>query len=125
MEQQDTVLSSVKSNVNTLKEDSGNLATAIQEVRNDGVSKVVTSMGYSFTDEGLRIKKPGEEIDNKLDHTGMYVLRGSEVMLQANNLGVIATDVSVRNYLIIGNHSRLEDYNDGQDSIRTALFHLS
>lgn len=123
--QQGDELSSVKSDVITLKADSGDLAVTIQKVIDEGASKVVTSMGYCFTDEGLRIKKPGEEIDNMLDHTGMYVFRGSEVMLQANNLGVVATDVSVRNYLIIGNHSRLEDYNDGQDSIRTALFHLS
>ena len=125
LEQQGAELSSVKSEVTDLKANSGDLAIRIQKIVDDGVSKVITSMGYSFTDEGMRIKKPGEEIDNKLDHTGMYVFRGSEVMLQANNLGVVATDVSVRNYLIIGDHSRLEDYNDGQDSNRTALFYLS
>lgn len=123
--QQASELTSVKTDLISIKSSSGELALTVQKLVTEGVDKVVTSTGYRFTEEGLRVKKPGEEIDNKLDHTGMYVFRGSEVMLQANNLGVVATDVSVRNYLIIGDHSRLEDYNDGQDSNRTALFHLS
>ena len=52
------------------------------------------------------------------------MVRGSTVMLQANASGVIATDVSVRNYLIIGEHARFEDYSDGSDSARTACFFI-
>ena len=59
---------------------------------------------------------------NSLDETGMYVKRSDDVMLQANANGVIATDVSVRNYLIIGCHGRFEDYSDGTDTARTACF---
>ena len=59
---------------------------------------------------------------NSLDETGMYVRRGDEIMLQANNKGVIATDVQVRNYLIVGDHARFENYSNGTDSKRTACF---
>ena len=45
--------------------------------------------------------------------------------LQANNEGVVATDVKVRNYLIIGKHARFENYSDGVDSQRTACFFVS
>ena len=61
-------------------------------------------------------------MENTLDNTGMYVKRSDDVMLQANADGVIATDVSVRNYLIVGNHARFEDYSDGTDNARTACF---
>ena len=59
----------------------------------------------------------------------MYVVRskGSSaetVMLQANADGVIATDVTVRNYLIIGTHARFEDYSNGSDNARTACFFI-
>jgi hypothetical protein len=47
-----------------------------------------------------------------------------EVMLQADTDGVIATDVKVRNYLIIGSYARLEDYTDGAGGKRTACFYL-
>ena len=50
---------------------------------------------------------------NLLDHTGMYVTRDDEVILQANGQGVEATDVSVRNYLVVGDHARFEDYESG------------
>ena len=109
----------------TASAESGDLALTVQGLIDNGVDKVTTSTGYTFKEDGLRIKKTGEEMENKLDHTGMYVYRASEVMLQANNEGVIATDVTVRNYLIIGSNSRIEDYNDGRESNRTAIFHLS
>lgn len=125
VDQQGSDLDSIKGDLITIKSDSGSLALTVQRLIDNGVDQVTTSTGYTFKEDGLRIKKSGEEMENKLDHTGMYVYRGSEVMLQANNEGVVATDVTVRNYLIIGDHSRVEDYNDGTDRNRTAIFHIS
>lgn len=124
VDQQGSDLEAVKGDLITIKTESGDLALTVQGLIDNGVDKVTTSTGYTFKEDGLRIKKTGEEMENKLDHTGMYVYRASEVMLQANNDGVVATDVTVRNYLIIGEHSRVEDYNDGEESNRTAIFHL-
>ena len=78
----------------------------------------MTSTGYRFDENGLFISKSGEEMENKLDNTGMYVRRAGKVILQANNQGVEATDVAVRNFLMIGDASRLEDYGTN----RTACF---
>lgn len=124
VDQQGSDLEAVKGDLITIKTESGDLALTVQGLIDNGVDKVTTSTGYTFKEDGLRIQKTGEEMENKLDHTGMYVYRAGETMLQANNEGVVATDVTVRNYLIIGEHSRVEDYNDGEESNRTAIFHL-
>lgn len=117
-----TDLLTTKQTVADLKVQSDNVNIEVQRIIDYGVDKVTTSMGYTFNDEGLHIQKPGQEIVNTLDDEGMSVTRGEEVMLQADKDGVIATDVKVRNYLIIGKHARFEDYNDGTDSKRTACF---
>ena len=98
---------------------------SVEQIQGEGVDKLKTGMGYTFDDAGLNIHKTDSEITNRLNETGMQVLRnaGTEteaVMLQADAKGVIATDVTVRNYLVIGTHARLEDYGSG----RTACFYL-
>ena len=105
-----------------LKQNSGEISIAVKKILDDGVGQVTTESGYTFNADGLHIQKSGEEMENTLDNTGMYVKRSDDVMLQANADGVIATDVSVRNYLIVGNHARFEDYSDGTDNARTACF---
>ncbi len=95
---------------------------AIQNLQNNGISKVKTETGYTFDDEGLKISRSNAEMTNLLDNTGMYVKRGSDVVLQANNEGVETMNITVRNYLSIGNNARFENYNDGYDSRRTACF---
>lgn len=123
---QEETIEGLKQNVLSVQQTSSELSVAVQSVVDDGVNKVVTKVSkYTLDDEGLQISKSGEEMENKLDHTGMYVTRSNETILQANNEGVIATDVTVRNYLVIGEHSRVEDYNDGTESNRTAIFHLA
>ena len=95
----------------------------LDALRQEGVEKIVTPvMKYSMSDDGLRIQKPGEEIGNKMTHEGMEVSRGSEPMLRADKDGVLATDVTVRNFLNMGEYSRFEDYSDGVDTARTGCF---
>lgn len=89
---------------------------------------VKTATGYTFNADGLRINRPDDGITNLLNNKGMHVIRdegtnSETVMLRADAKGVIATDVTVRNYLSIG-HARFEDYSDGTDSARTACFHI-
>lgn len=84
----------------------------------DEINSITTETGYTFNADGMRIAKEGDEIENLLDNTGMYVNRDNENILTANNTGVSAINVTVRKYLVIGKNSRLEDY--GSD--RTACF---
>lgn len=86
----------------------------------EGKDSITTSMGYTFNDEGLRIQKSGEEIENKVDHTGMYVNRSDDNVLTANNEGVDAINLRSRQFLIIGDNSRLENFG----SKRTGCFYI-
>ncbi len=86
----------------------------------NGIDSVTTSTGYTFGQDGLHIQKDGEEIENKLDHTGMYVNRGDDNVLTANAEGVQAINLTAKQYLTIGKNSRLEDYGEN----RTACFYI-
>ena len=113
-----------RSQISRLEQDARALSLQVQTITQTGAGKVVTETGYTFDEEGLKISKAGEEMENLLDNTGMYVRRSGQTILQANAAGVQAKDVTVRSYLIIGSHCRLEDYGDAADSRRTACFFL-
>lgn len=119
---QEYTIVGIQTDLNSMQATSTELTLQFQQIVDNGVDKVTTSTGFTFDQDGLRIQKSGEEIENKLDHTGMYVTRSGETILQANNEGVVATDVTVRNYLMVGSHARFEDYNNGTDRARTACF---
>lgn len=122
VQHQQTRLEEAGTQLTQLQQDAQGLALEITRIQTDGVSQVQTTTGYTFGAQGLRIQKSGEEMENRLDNTGMYVTRAGEAILRANNQGVLATDVTVRNYLVVGSHARLEDYNNGTDAQRTACF---
>ena len=115
-------LDGVKTDLSSIRQNAQQVNVQLQNIRENGVDKVTTSTNYTFDASGLRIAKDGEEMENKLDNTGMYVTRSGEPILQANDSGVVATDVKVRNYLIIGENARFEDYSDGSSKKRTACF---
>ena len=86
----------------------------------EGIDSFETSTGYTFDENGLNIHKEGEEMHNTLDNKGMYVRRGSTNVLVADNDGVNAINLTARQYLIIGNNARFEDYSGS----RTACFYI-
>ena len=106
----------------SLKVESDAVSIAVSKLLTDGVTSVRTETGYTFDADGLWISKLGQEIINRLDHTGMYVSRSGEVVFQANADGVEAENVKVRKYLIIGTHSRIEDFKDSAGNEYTACF---
>lgn len=112
----------VKTRLAKVEQDAEQISISVQDIRDNGVDKVSTEFGLTIDGSCVDIHRSGTEMHNSLDETGMYVKRSEDVMLQANANGVIATDVSVRNYLIIGSHARFEDYSDGTDNARTACF---
>ena len=93
-----------------------------------GIDSIETSTGYTFDKEGLHIQKriDGEVVgmENRLDNTGMYVKNEGDDILTANNEGVDAVNLKSRQYLIIGDNSRFENYNNGKDGKRTACFYI-
>ena len=104
--------------LSSLQQTAGQMQLQLQSLEENS-GRVITSTGYSFTEDGLKIKKSGQEMESLVDHTGLYVSRGGQVILQAGNRGVTAVDVTVGNYLAVGEHARFEDYQDG-----TACFYI-
>ena len=104
----------------TLEQTATGLQLSVEQLRTEGAEKLKTAMGYTFDDQGLRIARSGQQMENLLDNNGMRVSRSGEPILQADHTGVVATDVTVRNYLVVGDHARFEDYTAG----RTACFWL-
>ncbi len=101
----------------------------IQQLENaDDPDSITTSNGYTFSADGLIIHKDGEEITNRLDNTGMYVSRGEgdneANILIANNTGVEAINLTAKQYLIVGAHSRFENYATETDPYRTGCFYI-
>lgn len=96
------------------------LQISVEQLQRDGAGKVRTAMGYTFDDKGLQIAREGEQMKNLLDNTGMLVTRSGQTVLRADHRGVQAVDVTVGNYLVVGEFARFEDYGAG----RTACFYL-
>ena len=86
----------------------------------EGITSITTTKGYTFSDDGLHIKDSGAEMENTIDHTGMYVDRDEDNILTANHEGVDAINLRARQFFIIGDNSRLENY----EKKRTACFYI-
>ena len=104
------------------------MTIAVQELQNTGVTEVTTTTGYTFNADGLTIYRTGENIKNLLNNEGMYVSRVTgdtdEYILTADDEGVDAINLTARQFLIVGNNSRFENYDNGTESNRTACFHI-
>jgi len=125
--QQSTVAGMVQS-VSQLTVQAGEIQATVKSIRENGVDKVTNEFGLTIDESAVQIKRDGSNMTNRLDERGMQIIRGEgqnqALMLKADADGVIATDVSVRNYLIVGNHARFEDYSAGTDRKRTACYWL-
>lgn len=123
---QDEIQASVESEIDgltqrveqTITKDEMNIA--IQEAVKDAESsEVTTSTGFTFNAEGLNITKSGSEMSTLITEDGLRVSRNGEVTLSANNEGVKAEDLHATTYLLIGENSRFEDYDNNK---RTGCF---
>jgi hypothetical protein len=85
------------------------------------VDHVTTTTGYTFNSDGLRVCKSGDEIENLITNNGMYVNRGDDNMLTVDKDGVDAINITTRQYLVVGEHARFQNY--GSD--RTACFYIN
>lgn len=94
----------------------------VQRTLQEGVEKVVTSAKkYSFDDTGLNVSSTDSNISTTITEDGMRISRAGEEVLTADNEGVKAEDLHATTYLIIGNNSRLEDW-ETESGKRTACF---
>lgn len=92
----------------------------ISEAMAEGVTSVTTQTGFTFDSEGLTISKNDSEMSTNIDENGMSIFKNGEEVLTADNTGVNQINCTIRQYLVIGNNSRFEDYG----SNRTACFYI-
>lgn len=111
-------ISGVHQQMTQLRQSEAAVELRVKTVEQQGVQRVTTETGFTFDDKGLTISKAGTQMENLLNETGMFVRRSGQVILQADHSGVEAADVRVRNFLVVGDHARFEDYNGN----RTACF---
>lgn len=74
------------------------ISTALE----DGVTKVKTTTGYTFDEDGLHISKSGSPMNSTLDEEGLVVSNYSSPVLEALPEGVNAMNLTARQYLKIG-----------------------
>lgn len=108
----------METQISQIRQDANSLYLGFQNILDNGVDKVTTVTGYTFDADGLRIEKSGEQMENKLDNTGMYVTRSGDTILEANDKGVRARDVTAENYFVTG-HLRFEKMGDA-----TSVFYV-
>ena len=120
VQKQEASIEGVTQQISQLQQDAEGVKLSVQSIQDNGVSKVKTETGFKFDRDGLHISNSDSDMENTMDETGMYVRRHGEDILRANDDGVLAVDVTVRNYLVVGNHARFEDYPNN----RTACFWL-
>jgi hypothetical protein len=128
VEKQQTTVEGLESSMSSMKQTAEEIQIAVTSIRDNGVEKVTNEFGLTIDESAVQIKRSGSNMTNRLDERGMQILRGEgdkqTVMLKADADGVTATDVTVRNYLIVGTHARFEDYSTSGDRKRTACFWL-
>lgn len=114
----------IRSDLTSMKQTATQISAAVKSIEEDGVSKVTTETGATLDKEGLHITKSGEEMESRIDYSGLHVERNDVAILEATAEGVEAENVKVRTYLIVGQHARFEDYANERDSARTACFYI-
>lgn len=89
----------------------------IQKEIANGTTRVETTTGFTFDEEGITVSKSGSNISTLITEDGMQVKKNNTAVLVADNEGVTAVDLHATTYLVIGKNSRFEDYGK-----RTACF---
>lgn len=100
----------------------------VNKIETEGVTKVETNTGFTFDEKGLLVEKTDSENKTLITENGMTVKKVidsvEEEVLTANSQGVTAVDLKATTYLIIGDHSRFETYQDVNNEYRTGCFWL-
>lgn len=121
---QQTTIDAMRSELTKLEQTSSQISAIVRSIEENGVSKVTTETGATLDKDGLHVTKSGEEMESRIDYSGLHVERGDVAILEATADGVTAENVTVRRYLNIGAHARFEDYANDTDSNRTACFYM-
>ena len=126
---QQTQSDTLRTQLTALEQTAQTVSATVRDITEKGATRLESQFGLTIDGSAVEIRRSTSDMTNRLDEKGMSILRdadtGSETtMLRADAQGVLATDVSVRNFLRIGDHARFEDYTDGADNRRTACYFI-
>lgn len=112
-----TTVTNIKNSIENEITSTQQSINVINQVLEDGVTKVDTKTGFTFDQTGLTIAKTNADTKTNINENGMiiYASTGStdDPMLTVNSNGVIGENMTVRTYFVCGSHSRFEDYETG------------
>ena len=116
---EDDVLS-VENKVESIQNSTDYYIGITEDIRLNGVSKVTTTTGYTFDEDGLTVEKTGAETKTTLNEVGLEVKDSTgntdESLLfagydkETGETIVKSKNMTVEKYLVIGKYSRIEDY---------------
>lgn len=108
--QQQAGTESALNRLSAVEQTAEGIAMRVRSVYDDGVTKVNTSAGYTFDENGMTVRKSGKEIKTQITEDGMTVYKNDRAVLTANSQGVEAVDLQAATYLSIAGKSRFEKY---------------
>lgn len=118
---QQQTIDTLRQELTRLEQDATRISAVVRSIEENGVSKVTTETGAVLDKDGLHVSRSGEEMETRIDFSGVHVERGTVSILEAAAGGVNAENITVRKYLNVPN-SRFEAYANARDAKRTACF---
>lgn len=116
----DSDLDTLKESVKTLQDDTKFAIDVTKEIQANGVTKLDTKTGFTFDESGLNIEKTGAKVKSKLNEAGLDIRDATGATNESlmyvgydNETGetiVRTKNLTVNKYLVIGNYSRMEDF---------------
>ena len=110
----------LENSVRTLQTDTYSKTEVNKKLTDGSVTKVQTTSG-TFDEDGMHYAKTGAKTNSTINHKGVEVdstSDGSELLFagfdENINQSIVRTEnLTVRKYLVIGNNSRIEDFENG------------
>lgn len=120
-------ISTLSNQVSTLQTSTDYLITVTNDIEQNGVTKVQTSMGYKFDNDGLNVSRSGSTINTLIDNNGLTVNENTTPILFAG-YNTDTSKVEVRSpdliseRATIGKH-RCETYTENSEA-KTGWFYV-
>lgn len=105
----------VASRITAIQQTADNISLKVTSIEENGVDKVSTEFGMNIGGSAVVIARSGAETENRMDETGVYVVRSDgTVVMQAAKDGVITQNLNVRGYLDVFGMLRQQAWTDEQ-----------
>lgn len=142
-------VTTIRNAVDVLQTATSETITVVEEIQTNGVTQVRTENNYTFNKDGLIIEETGAKTKGVFDNKGVDIINtqgDNSDLLYAGYVDeekadsntklkpfegqtiVYSNNMYVDNYLLIGSHSRMEDYihtwDDGREEDATGIFWL-